>query len=128
LEQKLLGHWILFALGGFVSLQTDPRESVTPYDYDYDYDCDYDYDYDYTYCRGLLPGHSLPLPQATPFPSCLLSGRQELEQKLLGHWTIVALGGLIFFQIVFVVILDDLTTAVSLPTKTDSGERRRRST
>jgi len=78
LEQKLLGHWILFALGGFVSLQTDPRESVTPYDYDYDYDCDYDYDYDYTYCRGLLPGHSLPFPR--PLPSSLAC------RQVVGNW------------------------------------------
>ena len=36
------------------------------------HDCDYDYDYDYDY-------------------DC---DRWELEQKLLGHWILFALGGL----------------------------------
>jgi hypothetical protein len=51
------------------------------------------------------PGHSLPFPrplsslphatpQATPFLTGLSSGRWELEQKLLGHWILFALGGL----------------------------------
>jgi hypothetical protein len=91
------------------------------------------------------PGHSLAftrplpsLPQATLFPSPCHSPGHSLP-----HWPVVrslgtgtetpgtldplcARGALsLFFQIVLVVILDDLTTAVSLPTKTDCGERRR---
>ena len=47
-------------------------------DRDFDYDCDCDCDCDYTYCRGLLPGHSLPFPR--PLPSSLAC------HQVVGNW------------------------------------------